>query len=334
MGYKPFEKYSDMSFDQDKFNEASTLAKAKYYGVKAYNETMEYTPSTVGFASGAVAGASLGSTLGSFVGAPHVGAALYTPGGARIGAMTGDAVGYRLQSDELQAELADDIAKFDDRFLRASIIEARASRAASALGLDIEEELDTAYLQDTLQDDKGKYMHDEGARSLVENYAAKVAIMANEQGLTASTRTAISMEYEDFCEKAEGLRYAFDNESSKGVMANQLPQAQQLDVRRAVRSTDLMAVAEFNALDYYAQMKVGEAMLEAEERGETLSDEEMNTIGEQAVKDMDKITAPCRQHRNHLRGEYEKEILNKGKSGDKFSSFSYPITEDKWREDR
>jgi hypothetical protein len=280
MSYKPFEEYSDKSFDQSKFMEASTTAKLKRYGVAAYNETVEHgVPVVKAVSMGAIGGSIGGSLAGGTVAAGDFVASIAVSGqmnptitmsATAIGAVAmaapvivdeytrSKASGHKMQATDTQAELSDDIGEYNDRFLRASIVSSRASRAKESLGEEPMEISDN--LQNSLEDDR------EGIRTSIEEYAAQTAIAMNEKGM--ESEEVLSQASQDYVDLHSDLKEISDN-SFNVASAN-----------------EYMELAESNAMDYYAQMQVGEAMLEAEKQGITLSDDELNTLGESGVKEV------------------------------------------------
>ena len=232
MDYKPFTEYSDTAdrFDQDKFNEASTVSKLKHSAVAKYNEVTAKS----------------------------------------------------VQADNTQAELAGDMGAYEDKFLRAAIVEARTERAMDSLeSLSDKERSDlTACLEDQ------EYILQHGKenrrdiRTDIEEYAGKVGILLDEKGMSEETAQELAKLSLSFYKTAGG--------AGVGNPANYaLPKSLNGDQEHYSYKDTISKVADLNAMDYYSEMKVGQAVLDAEERGETLSADEMNVIGQESIQEME-----------------------------------------------
>lgn len=101
MDYKPFQKYSDISFDQTKFKEASTLAKAKRNATGIYNGVLQKAPA---IATGVAVGGTLLATDASINNDPFV-----LMGVAGVAGGLGDMAKNGMNLHNTQASLSDDI---------------------------------------------------------------------------------------------------------------------------------------------------------------------------------------------------------------------------------
>jgi hypothetical protein len=358
MKYRLFEEYSDMSHDEKKFQEEASLAKKiKYGAVKTYNEAMEYGPST-GYASvGAVSFGAAGALLGSGFG--PVGAGVSGVAVAGIGIKTGiemgNEEGYQCQIQDTEAELADEMGKFNDRFLKAARVESRAARAENSLnpghGEDIfEDHLIGHTTSNALQDNAGSITGEYGGvTDLIEKKSSNIALMYEMHGDTPESTELMAHEYLALYDGVKNVEGRFvDHHHLR-------PEVEQKDVTLignniyaerqncpAQVSEDLIKVGELNTADYYAQMQVAKEMVKAEKNGEELSDYEVNTIGQEACEKMDKFM------NKSIKPEADKilpedrdmvEVLNSLQNEDMsrittaLAEFAYDI-DDRIREDR